>query len=163
MNRQAGMTLVEVLTAMAVLAILAVLAARGLGAVADGQQRIEAERRHWDEVAAFFARFGDGVAQALPGPDWRADGSVLAYQRLAAAGTTREAWRLHQGRVELAQGQPPAWLPALGGVRGLAWRFLAADGQWQATWPAADRLPRAVALTVELDDGNRLDRLFATP
>jgi prepilin-type N-terminal cleavage/methylation domain-containing protein len=158
------MTLVEVLVAMTLVAILAGIAGRGLIAVAEGQQRLEAERRRWDELAAFFARFGDGVGQAVPQPLWQADaeGRSLVYWRLAAAGARREAWRLWQGRVELAQGEVPEWLPALAGVRRLGWRHLDHQGQWRAAWTGGG-LPRAVVLSLELDDGRRLERFFATP
>jgi type II secretion system protein J len=104
------------------------------------------------------------VEQALPRPPWHADieGLSLGYWRSSVTGPRREVWRLREGRVELVQGSGPEWLPALTGVRRLGWQLLDGQGQWRTDWPG-EGLPRAVALRLELDDGRRLERPFATP
>jgi general secretion pathway protein J len=65
---------------------------------------------------------------------------------------------------------PPQRTELLSGVEGLEIRFLAASGEWLLEWPPVDMssptrfvaLPRAVELTVELEDFGRVWRIVET-
>lgn len=169
-----GFTLIELLIAMALLAILAGIGGRGLVAVAEGHQRLEAERQRWDGMAAMFARLGDDIGQMTMHPGSDADGKRLAvwrfepanglleFSRSGMAGATRVSWRRNGNQLELAYAGRD-WLPVLGAVRHLEWRFLDASGVWNVDWPAIDQAPRAVMIIIELEDGIRLERRFAAP
>lgn len=172
--RRQGFTLIELLVAMSLLAIVAVLGVRGLTAVADGQRRIEEERRRWDAVAALFERLGDDVGQAVVRTEIGGDGrrlpawqampgmSQIDFLRAGPLRPVRTGWRLREGRIELLSGDGE-WLAVLDQVARLDWRYLGEDGAWQAEWQKADTLPRAVMVGIELTDGIRMERRFATP
>lgn len=169
-----GFTLIELLVAMSLLAILAVLSMRGLVAVADGQQRIEEERRRWDAIAALFERLGDDIGQAWARSEIGADGrrlpawqatpalSQIGFLRAGPSQPGHSGWRLRDGNIEFLTGEHE-WLPVLDRVARLEWRYLGSDGVWRADWVNAESLPRAVMIGLELDDGTRLERRFATP
>lgn len=169
-----GFSLIELLIAMALLAILAGIGGRGLIAVAEGHRYLEAERQRWDGIAALFARLGDDVGQAIGRnetnaqgqrlPAWRTDPAIglLEYSRSGPSGPLRVSWRKSGARIELALDSGD-WLPVLGDVRRLEWHQLDDQGNWLPNWPGVDRLPRAVMIIVELEDGTRLERRFATP
>lgn len=169
-----GFTLIELLVAMSLLAILAVLSVRGLVAVADGQQRIEAERRRWDAIAALFERLGDDIGQAWTRseigaddrrlPAWQATPAMsqISFLRAGPLQPGRSGWRLRDGSIEFLTGDRE-WLPVLDRVAKLEWRYLGNDGAWRSDWTNANILPRAVMISLELNDGVRLERRFATP
>lgn len=79
---------------------------------------------------------------------------------------SRWRWRV----LDRAQDSRPVERVLLTGVRGVALRFLDESREWQATWPPPNReaaevtrSPRAVEVTLELEDWGRITRLFALP
>ena len=100
----------------------------------------------------------------------------LEFTRKSPAGAdeVRLGYRLRQERVELliwrvldrAPASSADVHPLLDGVKDLRFRYLDASGNWNDSWPAADKLqalPRALALELTLKDGTTLQRLFALP
>ena len=77
MKRARGLTLVELLVAVAIFGILSAFAYRALTVVLDSRGRIEQENRKWRELALFFARLEQDVATAVPRPV-RDPGDVLS-------------------------------------------------------------------------------------
>ena len=78
--------------------------------------------------------------------------------------------------LDRAQDSKPIQAVTLDEVKSMEWRFLDNAGNWQTQWPAAaaatvqappaqtsSELPRAVEVTLELDDLGRLTRLFSVP
>lgn len=63
-NRVRGFTLLEVLVAVGVFAVFSALAYGSLTRMLDTQQRIEAERRFWRELALAFTQIEDDLAVA---------------------------------------------------------------------------------------------------
>ncbi|KAA3629229.1 MAG: type II secretion system protein GspJ [Proteobacteria bacterium] len=88
----------------------------------------------------------------------------VAYQ-LKLNELSRWRWRA----LDRAQDSQPLERVLLAGVRNVALRFLDESREWQSTWPppnrdSADaRLPRAIEVTLELEDWGRITRLFALP
>ncbi|MBV2234658.1 MAG: prepilin-type N-terminal cleavage/methylation domain-containing protein [Sterolibacterium sp.] len=251
-----GMTLIELLVAIALLAITASLAWRGLDTLGRNSQQLTEHSQRWQSLALFFNRFSHDVSQpvarpihvgpvrpadtaspattgdtlnqrfaarytaalkammpqadhsqadSLPAwlgrtetaadlaPDQTADGNATENERCALEFTRKSSrgqdeirlgYRLRGSQVELllwpvldrknapGDGQTtkaalPAVHPLLDGVSKLHFQHLDDNNQWQDHWPPAgtpqDRLPRAVAIELELLDGTRLRRIFALP
>ena len=98
-------------------------------------------------------------------------GSYLQDNVLAAP--QRVAYRLREGRIErlawasvdAAPRDEPVAVAVLGGARSLAFRFLAGN-DFRSAWGAPgsnERLPGAVEMTLVLDSGERIVRLFDLP
>jgi len=168
---QAGLTLLELLVALSIFAVLGVMSYRGLAALAAGEARVSAESRRWAELARFFQRLEEDLAQAVE-PAAGGAGAVrpagLVYAPTAAAsglqflrvdaqqGLLRLEYRLAGGRVELREAAPHAAPEAPAGqairevllaeVQALRWEFLPATGEWLDRWPPADAAPGASSL-----------------
>lgn len=92
----------------------------------------------------------------------------------ALAAPQRIGYRLSEGSIErllwpsvdAAPRSTPTAVAVLGNVKGLAFRFLDARGEWRSQWGlpgSAERLPAAVEVTLELGSGERLVRLMDLP
>lgn len=127
---------------------------------------------HGDRVAAFNAPPGpDGMVEwtrgGWPNPAGHARST---YQRVAWRIVDGELQRLYWVTLDRDAVAQPVVAPVVRGVQALRWRFLAVDGRWHDYWPVLDepeteldRLPRAVELTLLLEDGNELRRIFDLP
>lgn len=125
---EAGLTLIELIVAVALLAVLTIMAYRGLDSVTRASDRTLAESEHWRNISMFFNRLGADVSQAtrrpvrsgddLLVPEWLgqaltaenggavADDKVNAqieFTRKSPLGSdeTRLGYRLRDTRVEL--------------------------------------------------------------
>jgi general secretion pathway protein J len=80
--------------------------------------------------------------------------------------------------LDRAQDSKPIQTVLLDKVKSMEWRFMDSTGTWQTQWPpltttatptptapgqTPSQLPRAVEVTLELDDLGRLTRLFSVP
>ena len=176
-----GMTLIEVLVAMSVLAILAGLSARALTALAENQQLIERQRQQWEAITVFFARleddlghtvnWGTGEAQGEAARLWQTESKTASLTFVRINGRRdrrlRVSLRQREATVEMSLASLPARAESierqavLGHVRRLSWRQMDDKGSWHDDWPWPERLPRAMALTLEMEDGTHLQRFFA--
>jgi prepilin-type N-terminal cleavage/methylation domain-containing protein len=172
------MTLIELLVAMAILAILAGLAARSLSALSENEQYVERKRQQWEAITALFARIEDDVGHAV---DWGLGDTPAAglWQVAPEAGAlalvridgrqdrrVRVSWQQRESAVEmaivpLATTAVPDWQVVLPGVRRLAWKQMDDSGAWHDDWPWPQRLPRALSVVLEMEDGTHLERVFA--
>lgn len=88
----------------------------------------------------------------------------VAYQ-LKLNELSRWRWRV----LDRGQDSQPVERVVLTGVTAVTLRFLDGAHEWQSTWPPANReaagvqLPRAIEVTLELEDWGRITRLFALP
>jgi len=116
---QAGLTLIELLVAVALLAVITTMAYRGLDSVSRSSERNLAEGEHWQGVALLFERIASDVAQparrpvragaenAAPLPEWWGRGVLGAGE---ATGIDPTAAQLEftrkspQGRDEVRLG-----------------------------------------------------------
>lgn len=190
---QSGMTLVELIVAVALLALLSVMAYRGLDSMMRSNDRTLAETERWRATTQLLERFAADVSQparrpirgaagdllpawwghALPEP---AGGeSQLEFSRKSPPGQdeSRLGYRLRGGNVELlvwrvldrAPGSKAEVYKLLTNVSALRFRHLDERGVWQDEWPQSDAepLPRAVAVELTLADGPTVTRIFALP
>lgn len=188
---QRGLTLIELMVALAIFAVLGVLSYRGLAEVATSRTHLEAGFERWRAIGRSMQRIdtdlqqvvspaasatglpSEGAALAAPGMilgRTASGGPELQFLRLDdARGVRRVGFRLVDGRLEWlrwsgreALGQPSVD-PLLDGVRGMRWRFLLDNVRTDA-WPPADRrslLPDAIILELDLADVGTLTRLIA--
>ncbi|MDA8329302.1 MAG: type II secretion system minor pseudopilin GspJ [Betaproteobacteria bacterium] len=190
---QRGFTLIELLVAIVILALVSVMAYRGLNAVIEARKHVEAESRKWRDLSLFFARLEDDATHpahrpirdkdGLLQPEWigktsfiAQDDANLALTRMGAGeqGPQRVGYRLNQGVIEVliwpsldqAPFEKPTTYPLLGGVKEFKLRYLTINHQWVETWPLPGQvggLPKALEVTVGLDSGERVKRIFALP
>ncbi len=166
-QRGAGLTLIELMVAMALLGVVGVLTWRATSQMVDARERIGAELSRWQavvhasalierelmqiappELAESAAASGPATDTALPALELEADPdghrSRLAWTVVGGEqGFGRVELRHQDGRLEAL-----VWpdreargeavrLPLLDGVNALRWRLLAA-GRAHTQWPAAE-------------------------
>jgi general secretion pathway protein J len=190
---QSGLTLIELIVAVALLALLTVMAYRGMDSMTRANDRTVAETERWRATTLLLERFGSDVSQparrAIRGqagtalPAWW--GRVVSepggadaqfeFSRKSPPGLdeTRLGYRLRGGIVELlvwrvldrAPGSAAEVYPLLENVRALRVQHLDAQGVWQDQWPVTDAepLPRAVSIELTLAEGPSVKRIFALP
>ena len=183
-KRSRGLTLVEVLVALAILGLLSLLAYRALDSTLRARDRTSLEAERWRELSFFFGRLQDDVGQIanrgprLPSgerqPVWKGGASSL---ELATFADGRQVlrhvhYRLKDGFVELrlwpvfdaAPGTVPEVHRIAHSIRSLRFTFLDASRRWAAEWPpraGGSEIPFAIRVEVTMDDGMRISRLFA--
>ena len=161
---QSGLTLIELIVAVALLALLTVMAYRGLDSMTRANDRTLAESERWRATTLLLERFGADVSQparrpvrgsaGAPLPAWwgrvmtEPDGADAQFEfsRKSPPGRdeSRLGYRLRGGNVELAglaRSGPCArfrrrrCIPLLDHVSALQFRHLDAQGVWQDQWP----------------------------
>jgi general secretion pathway protein J len=190
---QRGFTLIELLVAIVILALISVMAYRGLNAVIEARAHVAAESRKWRDLSLFFARLEDDATHpshrpiedkdGLLQPEWAGktsfiaqDDSNLSLTRMGSGeqGSQRIGYRLNQGVIEeliwpsldQAPLEKPTIYPLLSGVKKFKLRYLTSSNQWVEIWPSPGQvgdLPKALEVTVGLDSGERIMRVFALP
>lgn len=188
--RSRGFTLVEALIALAVFGVIAVLAYRATSALSEGESRLSAESQRWRTLEALFTRFEADIRQAIPRDarnglareaSWIGTAhegqSALAFTRAGSeffvepgAAGQRLGYRMKGNTLELVYwpaidhdaAAKPAVYPLVGGIASFELAYLTRAGQWRDRWPllGEETLPRAVQVTLTLDDGVRIERLF---
>ena len=187
-HRQRGLTLIELMVALAIFAVLGVLSYRALAEVSTSRTRLEEGFERWRSVGRAMQRIDADLLQLVapatsssPTTSAQASppllltraasgGAELQLLRLdEARGVRRVGYRLVDGRLDWlrwsgrdAFGEPTVE-PLLGNVRNVRWRFLTGGNRVDA-WPPGDRrgtLPDAVILELELPDHGTLTRFIA--
>jgi general secretion pathway protein J len=192
-SAQSGLTLIELIVAVALLALLTVMAYRGLDSMTRANDRTLAESERWRATTLLLERFAADVSQparrpvragaGAPLPAWwgraiaEPDGAdaQLEFSRKSATGRdeSRLGYRLRGGNVELlvwrvldrAPASSAEVYPLLEHVSALQFRHLDAQGNWQEQWPVneTEPLPRAVSIELTLTGGPSVKRIFALP
>jgi general secretion pathway protein J len=145
------------------------------------QQTMLMLQRDLDQVAVRGIRdeYGDGKPALHGGPDWieftrggwsnPAEQPRSALQRVAYALREQHLIRAHWQVLDRAQDSAPFEAALLPQVRVLRLRFLGDGDEWQESWPPLEQgdqpagevpLPRAVEMTLELEQWGTLTRLF---
>ncbi|GEC94413.1 type II secretion system protein GspJ [Zoogloea ramigera] len=187
-HRQRGLTLIELMVALAIFAVLGVLSYRALAEVSTSRTRLEEGFERWRSIGRAMQRIDTDLLQLVapatsssPTTSAQASppllltraasgGAELQLLRLdEARGVRRVGYRLVDGRLDWlrwsgrdAFGEPTVE-PLLGNVRNVRWRFLTGGNRVDA-WPPGDRrgtLPDAVILELELPDHGTLTRFIA--
>ena len=95
------------------------------------------------------------------------ENALAAPQRIAYRLQDDRVERLSWGGVDAAPRAEPAAVTVLAGARALTFRFMDPRGEWRTSWGlpgnAAERVPAAVEMTLELAGGERLVRLVDMP
>lgn len=155
-----GMTLLEVMVAIALLAVVGAMATKGLAQVIRARDVVFSEQSRWRSVAMAWARIGedtttsvDGLPTEVPQTRWQgsrtaarwavwgAGGSVLPIQYTLRGTTLLRTQGADLARPRAAEpGQRPAAppeleAPLLEGVQSLALAYMDAQGEWVPDWP----------------------------
>ena len=185
-SRSRGLTLVEVLAALAILGLLSLLAYRALDSTLRMRDRATQEAGRWRELSFFFDRLRDDIDQPAPRgprptagarlPAWRGSDSSLEIAAIGhATNPLRHAqYRWNAGVIELllwpafdaAPGAVPDTHQLVGTVRSLRFRYLDRSNVWVEKWPprpAETDTPLAIQVDLTLTDGTRVSRIFALP
>lgn len=191
MNARArGVTLLELLVALAALAVLALAGYRALSGLLDSETHLDAHARRWNDIARLFAqldrdlslaaRRGARDAAGAPGPALLAGSGTLVLTRFGEGGESgwhaqprRVGYRLREGAVEylvwpavdLAPGADPQPYRILDGVAELRVQAIDDRGLRSPGWPigGAAVLPRGVQIDLVLAGGERIRRIVALP
>ncbi len=187
-RRQRGLTLIELMVALAIFAVLGVLSYRALAEVSTSRTRLEEGFERWRSIGRAMQRIDTDLLQLVapatsssPTTSAQASppllltraasgGAELQLLRLdEARGVRRVGYRLVDGRLDWlrwsgrdAVGEPIVE-PLLANVRNVRWRFLTGGNRVDA-WPPGERrhtLPDAVILELELPDHGTLTRFIA--
>lgn len=161
----AGITLVEMLVALAIFALVGLASFTTLDTILRVRDRTEGRLERLAALDRGLQVFSRDLAQADP------TGLTLA-DNVVALRLTREAtrrYRLSDGiliRETLAGPEAaPLQQPLFDGVEEVTFRILSLGQRWAAEWPAEGEPPlaRAVALDLRLAGDSTLTRLVALP
>lgn len=193
MTRQQGMTLIELLVALAMFALIALAGQRLLSTAVDVRRQGQAHAQQLQQLGRAMALLESDLEQAIVRPLQLADGSAEPALLSLADGNglqfTRAGWDnplqharsnlqrvrwwadadgLHRGMwMVLDRGEQDVLYPQrlLDGVSQVQWRYLDARGNWLPAWPAGNRapLPRAVEIQFSHPRHGVLRRVLRLP
>ncbi len=136
-HRQHGLTLLEILIAIAVFAIFSAMAYGGLIRLLDSRERIDAERVHWRNLSLAFLRIERDLSLARNREIRDIDGSP----RAAFAGQPTDPRALGDPNVELTRGGIYVPNGSTADLQRVGYRF--EDNKlMRVSWPVLDRAPQ---------------------
>lgn len=135
-RRQRGVTLLELLIAVAVFAIFSAMAYGGLMRLLDTRERVDAERTFWRELATAFVRMERDFAYARNRPIRAHDGTPLPAFR----GAPYDPRALAEPAVELTRAGFLLTDRAAGGLQRIGYQLID-DQLLRLAWPVLDRAP----------------------
>lgn len=155
---EAGVTLVEMLVALALFALVGLAAVTVLDTVIRTRDRTEGRL---EEVAALdraLILVGRDLGQSDPGSHRLQDGALL-FSLAGSGGPEEMAYALGDGTLLRRAGAVEQ--PLVGGVAGVGWRLLDGAGAWHEAWPAEGATPplRGIELRLTLDVGGTARKL----
>lgn len=182
-----GLTLIELLVAIAIFALLGMMSYKAIYGATEGQERLSEEYLAWQRVSRCFNRIeseltqiasrAQGVATskipALVVSSGEYGGVRLTYTRVDnIQGAKLAAIEYADGRIALLRWktmdtlQEPSRDVLLTGVQRLRWQYAArGDSTWRDTWPVSStrsaEAPDGVRLEIELEGKGKLSRVFA--
>lgn len=185
--RVRGLTLIELLVAIAIFAILGVMSWRAMSHALDSHDKLKAEFETWQHLSRALSFVENDLSQiatrdinnanSLPALQLTThqDGSAsLVFWRMdGERGTRLTGYDFSDGALQLLRwtpddiSQPPTKEPLLTGVTSLRWTFT--DGQtstgWQPTWPPQperkQEVPAGVKLELDIAGIGKVTRTYA--
>lgn len=165
----AGMTLIEMLVALAILSVIGVAGLTMLDTTLNVQRRTEGRLDRIEEIDRALTVLRRDLATAAPGFAVLDEGG-LTFLRTTTDAPLSLRIALAEGtltrQVQRGPETPPQHL--LTGVREARWRLLDGARRWQTAWPEPSASPRAAELTLRLELPQRggvaeVTRLFPMP
>lgn len=177
---------------MVLLSIIGVMTSKGLTQVIRARDVVYEEQTRWRNIAMAWARMGEDVTTIANGiPQdmselglqgqatsarwavWGSGGGVLPVQYalrggrvVRTIGASLTTPKLTTSGVGQLQAPAEVETPLLSGVKAMALSYLDEQGAWHAQWPidgTPDTRLRALRVSVTLDDGRDVTRIFALP
>lgn len=135
---EAGLTLVEMLVALALFALVGLASFGVLDAVIRTRDRTEGRLEAVAALDRALLLWSRDLGQSDPGSQAIAKG-VLSFGLGAAGGPLTMSYALADGALARAAGPPGAGIEQrlAHGIAGLAWRALDREGGWHDAWPPA--------------------------
>ena len=185
-RRARGVTLIELMVALAIFAVLGLLSYRAVAVSAEARSDLSARFERWRDIGRLFQTAESDLLQtvARPGapvsdperaalalvPPLAGGGPALTFLKLdgARGGVRRRGYLLEGGKIFLLRwpgidtALPPARDVLLDHVQGLRFTVIAQDGRRMSAWPAerSAALPAAVEMELDLPDAGTLRRFF---
>lgn len=183
--RANGLTLIEVMVAIAIFAVLGVLSYRAVSSMIATRDRMEAEYARWRQIARVMQLIDNDLTQLAPRPQSGITQTIATLTLMRGGeleqlslvrhdgsngGIEQHTWHIDDSTLMLsrqrigsdAPGRDDAMLPQ---VKSLHWRFVTKTGQEVDAWPQnpnqASELPAAIRMQLELDDVGKVTRIFA--
>ncbi len=183
-----GMTLIELMVALAIFAVLGVVSVRAVTATTESRQRLADALQRWGEITRLLQMTESDLMQIVarpPSPGGANPPSTIVAQPSAGTGSEfsfirldggrntvrRRGYRLEGDRVVLLRWpgvdmeSTPTKDVVLENVKALRISMITAAGRRSAFWPpdpaSAGTLPVAIELELELPDAGTIRRLFA--
>ncbi len=182
---QHGLTLIEVIVAIAIFAVLGVISYRAVSSMADSRERVQDELSRWRAIGRFMQLVDNDLTQLAPRPAYdgmQTDPAITLIKggerdelRMirhdgANGGLQRRAYHVEGDRLilvrEPVQQNATTEDALLSGVKSLHWRFINTDGQESDAWPPAGGvgqtlLPAGLRMELELVDAGVIKRVFS--
>ena len=153
----AGVTLIEMLVALAISALIGVAGFAMLDGIVRMNDRAEADLTRLNALDRAFLVIGRDLAGADP-RQLRVEGSVLRSGR-------KIEYRIEGDTLERHIVEPGLKQRLLADVRSAEWRVFDRGGTAHADWPPAGDVPDPVGVGLVLDAGEigSVERVFALP
>ncbi|MFQ5935693.1 MAG: type II secretion system minor pseudopilin GspJ [Acidiferrobacterales bacterium] len=146
MQRQHGLTLLELVIAVAVFALFSVMAYGALDQILTHRDRVEDEQTFWRTLSLVFVRLEEDLGQARPRSVRDIDGQPLPSLR----GQPTDTRALAAPSLELTRGGVLEFTEQLqSSLQRVGYR-LDGDTLLRLTWPVLDRGPQTKAVEVSL-------------
>ena len=179
LERQSGMTLIELLVAMSVLAVLSVMGYKAFSALLIAREHLMRASTQWIDLARTFRQIGRDLG-GLPLPDaehltpsaLRLDGGPETQRlTLTVFSPSRASGRDTLVYQQRSDGLSWSSLRAggaservFGADYRVRWRILLDDGRWVMQWPdTGGGMPRALEMHVEQASLGAVTRLWSLP
>ncbi|GAA5180230.1 GspJ family T2SS minor pseudopilin variant XcpW [Niveibacterium umoris] len=185
LRRPHGLTLIEVMVAIAIFAVLGVLSYRAVSSMIATRDRMEAEYARWRQIARVMQLIENDLTQLAPRPQsgttqGAATLSLMRGGQLeqltllrhdgSNGGVEQHIWHIEDQTLLLTRQRISSDTPGsddamLQQVKSLNWRFVTRNGQEVDAWPQnanmANELPAAIRMQLELADVGKISRVFA--
>ncbi len=161
-QRDAGITLVEMLVALMIFALVALASFTTLDTILRVRERTDGRLEHLAKLDRALQVFGRDLAQSDP-LEVTLEDNVLSATQTTGRGlrTYLVADQNLQRESRIKSADAPLVQTLMGEVSGIAFRVLGDDREWRDIWPdpAEPRPAMAVDMVVTLTDGKTLKRL----